>query len=57
MDWQQIAALAIVATAVAYLLRNGFKKRPAGESSCGGCGSCGKGEEPKITTIELVRRS
>ena len=51
MDWQHIAALAIVASAVAYLLWDAFKKRPEGESSCGGCGSCAKSEEPTLVTL------
>jgi hypothetical protein len=55
MDWQNVAALAIVAAAVVYLLWDAFKKRPAESPSCGGCGSCGKSEkanEPTVVTIK-----
>jgi FeoB-associated Cys-rich membrane protein len=39
MDWQQAAALAIVAAAFLWLLRRTLSTRRGG--GCGSCGSCG----------------
>jgi hypothetical protein len=39
MDWQQAAALAIVAASFLWLLRRTFFARGK-KGACGGCGSC-----------------
>jgi hypothetical protein len=52
-DWQQMATLAIVALAVAYVGRLGwrtFVQRKA--AACGGgCKSCAAGGEPEVVAI------
>jgi len=54
-DWQNLAALAIVLSAVAYLVRRTWrtvaKKRAGG---CGACGSCPAGTE-SATAKPLVQ--
>jgi hypothetical protein len=48
MDWQQIAALVIVAVAAIWLVRTQILAPRRG--GCGGCGSCGSAPGPNATT-------
>ena len=53
MDWQDYAALAVVAAAAYYLVRGWFRKSNAATPSCGSsCGGCGKAEEQKLVTLD-----
>jgi hypothetical protein len=45
MDWQQAAALAIVAAAFLWLLRRTFFSRGQ-NGACGGCGTCTHAARP-----------
>ena len=53
MDWQDYAALSLVAAAVAYLVRGLFKRRtmsaPCG-TACGGCPPT-NANEPKLVSL------
>lgn len=52
MNWQDFAALAVVAGAVFYLLSGMFRKSNASTPSCGSsCGGCGKTDKPKLVTL------
>ena len=51
MDWQDFAALAVVAAAAFYLLNGMFRKSNASAPSCGSCGSCANTDEPKLVTL------
>jgi hypothetical protein len=51
MDWQDFAALAVVAAATFYLLSGIFRKSKVSTPSCGSCGSCSKADEPKLVTL------
>jgi attachment p12 family protein len=48
MDWQQIAALAIVALAALWLVRTQILAPRRG--GCGGCGGCGSAPGPNTLT-------
>jgi FeoB-associated Cys-rich membrane protein len=48
VDWQQIAALVIVAVAAVWLVRTQILAPRRG--GCGGCGSCGSASGPARTT-------
>lgn len=45
MDWQQAAALAIVAASFVWLLRRTFLSRGK-NGACGGCGTCSHSAPP-----------
>jgi hypothetical protein len=45
MDWQQAAALAIVAAAFLWLLRRTLFSRGR-KGACGGCGTCSQAARP-----------
>jgi len=52
MDWQDYAALAVVAAAAVYLLSGMFRKSNAATTSCGSsCGGCGKTDEPTLVSL------
>jgi hypothetical protein len=48
MDWQQIAALAIVALAAIWLVRTQILAPRRG--GCGGCGGCGSLPRSEVST-------
>jgi hypothetical protein len=53
MDWQQAAALAIVATSFLWLLRRTFFGRGK-KGGCGGCGTCSHAA-PSAPPAQLVQ--
>jgi hypothetical protein len=46
MDWQQLAALAVVAVAAVWLIRTQFLSPRGG--GCGSCGSCPSAARPGV---------
>ena len=56
MDWQQAAALLIVATSAALLLRSKLRRRPFGLQAGSGCGACGNAEGQAAAGGSIVFR-
>jgi hypothetical protein len=59
LDWQEIAALSLVALACGYLLLRGVRlvrsQRPTG--ACGGCAKCAGGPATKSRVLIQVTRA
>lgn len=53
MDWQQAAAVLIVAVAAFWLLRRALRSRD-GAAGCGGCGGCAP-SPPRRDASPLIR--